>query len=927
MQKSRLQISLDAMTQNGVKAPLKLIKNYLDKATPKPNVSSSVGGTAELGVIKPAKPKPMIDGTMGLMIPGMGQDSSQPGASALLENIPAQWNNSSTYCAHENFLAGFINRLQGSSVEDNNYTKDQDIAILFDYETVAAAKTRLNRNYVVDPINIVGGDFGDQTLILDALHGNAQVKQGTPAFVAGVYADGNVTGEIQDDNGLRGSITCTVNDTDEYDDWLVLKSVVMYTRKQGTSVARTVRNLAAYPQYPAVMCQMNTVSSVMQFKQQLNVLGFIHATTLLGYKDDITERRFYGYIPMPDPGVAFTVSPTASTAMSSGMQTSVMKYGVEGSGRGFPTNAGLTFRSTNHPWTPGYYNRIQWVPSVGSGTKGLFPWYAYGVPNLADPSHIYFGWMYTVGDPSPDYLEECYGAKNIFFAPTNSYTYNYPTGTGLIGNGLSGHSPIGRGLNNPASTGVWVPLAPLIDGSRQCIQRIAFPDEQHIKDFYADWGILATTDAAEAQNGDNNTLPDAPGGEGWGPWDPFSPPAEPWENPSNGNDGPPVDFDPNQPGVDPFDSDIPHLSPAIAVGGYVLSVGQLKQVQDWLCNGDFLKDSSNLFVDKMSAFNGATMFPFDIYAHDQEHCGFTGSLVMAGAPMTLECAKLEGSYNCFVDGGSLEFGVDWKALRPDFNAFVNSSYTITVPFVGNIEIPASAAIYRKITLKYAVDMLNGAGTAILYSYPAADYPAVDQGFLIGMYPCQVGQPIPFVSDNTTQRNFAITMGAISGALGGGSKGAENGKRAYNAMGGAGQAAEFDSAGFMTTKATAGAGAAGAAAGVGIALAGAAIGAAKGAFDAAISNPYEMTHAGAIGSLSAWSFGFRARLTVTSQIPATPYGYSYVMGSQTSQRGVLSRFSYNNYNYVESYALRLNISGATATELKLISDALQGGVFI
>lgn len=881
---------------NGWQAPTKLIKNYFDKAFPKPNAYSPVeGGTIDINTVVPMTYRPYAGGKVGWVLPWNYQ---YPGTKAFV-NGPSSWNSTKTYIQHGNYAGGDQDNLDSKEFTPSaNYIQAGDCAVVIETKTVKEYKgTAL---HVTEPVPIMGWDFANVSFSI----GEGSLEVNSPGAVSGWYIRTSSSGSFGPDR--RGSIKSAYKETNEYDDWIIITNMDLYGRAIGDQNPRKKLSPFADHQRPAVMGTVDMIQSIMQSQQKVWFTP-LKSTNIMKYTEDNQKRQIYSMLPMPDVGVPF-----GSRQKSPCNPSAKAYYGVYGKQyAGIPFSSGLGESVCNVPWAPGYYNQIEWLPNVTNDVGYIY----YYTPDISNyDGGKMNGWMTVTGEKSPDYLNECYGAKNILF--TGLTDINIPSNAGNAGL-LVGATP-----GADFSGGTYTPVQ-LFRPDRQAL---AFPNWEAVVEFFKDWGFLATQDTGEAENNPNDTTPDSPG-SGWGDWDPENPPTNPWDNNGNG-DKPGVDYDPTNPGVTPLDPDVPLVNPAITSNGYVMNVNTMKKVQEWLCVGNFLADSSNLFVDKMSAFNGATMFPFDVRDHDPQHCVSTPSLIMAGAATQLEdLYKIEGAYNSWVDGGYIEYGTDWLAIRPDFNAYSTSSYTILVPFVGNVQVPASAVIYRKVTLQYAVDLISGAATAVLKSFPTAKYPGVqDKGFVVGMYPCQVGQPIPFVSDNTTQRNFAIAMGALKGAMGGGESGIQSGRNVYESMGGSGTPAQM-SGGLQTTKAVPGAGGAGIAAGVGVAVAGVGIGAVKGALGASLANPLEMSHAGSIGSLAAWATGFIPYLTLTSQIPATPNGYAYVMGSQTSQRGQLGNFRANNLNYVECYAAKISIPGATATEMSMVSKALESGVFV
>ena len=461
---------------------------------------------------------------------------------------------------------------------------------------------------------------------------------------------------------------------------------------------------------------------------------------------------------------------------------------------------------------------------------------------------------------------------------------------------------------------------------------VAFPNVGALKSFLADWGILYCTNLDSAKNDPNDVVqnPDYPTDTPWGgtPSDPDAQPTAPWYNPTTPTD--PVNPNPKDPGDDPAPDveDIPDIN--ITGNCYLLSRLTMNLVEKWLLGDEFLNDSSNVFTDKLSAINAATVFPFDLAVHDPVHTETVSGINIAGATKTLNGVKsISQTYNNCIDGGTLIYGDDWTAATPSYNAFLNTNYTVNIPCLGSVQIPPSACVGRKLVLKYYIDLISGGATAVVYSYPTGAFNDgfVDSGFIVFSGGCQLGQPVPLYSSNYTQRQLAIatsTISAIFAPLTGGNSFTPSVSNTAQMQNGFIQKSAGSSAAM---------GAAGAA--------GIAVGAAKylgniatAGIKSAIQNPLEFNLKGSYGAGNAWSMGLRASLTISYQIPTQPNNYQYIMGQSAAQRGRLKKFTGANanptrggLNYVECSATKLSINRATETELEMIQNTLSNGIFI
>lgn len=463
---------------------------------------------------------------------------------------------------------------------------------------------------------------------------------------------------------------------------------------------------------------------------------------------------------------------------------------------------------------------------------------------------------------------------------------------------------------------------------------IIFPDEDKLQAFLADWGIVYCTNLDDAKNLPNPNInnPDFPPDDPWSgdPTDPNAPPNDPWENPTTPTD--PVNPDPDTPGDDPAPDaeDIPDIN--LTGNCYLLSRLTMDEVEKWLLGENFLNDSSNLFTDKLSAINAATVFPFDLSVHDPNHTTAVSAINIAGASKTLNGVKsISAAYNNCIDGGTLTYSDDWTAATPSYNAFLNANYTVNIPCLGAVQVPPSSVIGRKLILKYYIDIISGAATAVLYSYPTESFTNgfADNGFIVFSGGCQLGQPVPIYSSNYTQRQLAIassTISALFAPITGGNISQNIPKMGQNAT-------TIPTSAASSAASSAALSAAGGA-GIAVSALNYIRNVASAGFNAAVSNPLEFGIKGSYGAGNAWSMGLRASLTVTYQIPAKPNNYNYVMGQTSSYRGTLKKFSGANINssksslnYVECAATILNVNGATETELEMIQSALSSGVFV
>lgn len=884
-------------------APLKLLNKYYTAAW-----NAQQGIRPEQANADPVKYQPVTRVSFSPNI--LGKETNSPRDNG---TMGFKWYGNSTMVTYGDGFGGMFSLIAASAPETlDDFDQNVDYSVLFSTKTVAEAR---GSNIAVVPVPISGFDTYSATVTTPA-GGTMNLPFGCGA--TGTYMKSYVTGDMNE--GQNGNITVTPISTTEFDNWLVLDLAQFYCRKRGNQSPRLpVSNPKQYR--PRVYLKSSGRGTFTASEKNYNSTGVISSSLKwLTYAPGYFKSQGLEQLTMPETGNSYD---NDRYGYGCGVSSDWMIC-EDFAGSNEPIAMGNNGRNT--PWISGYYNSLRYrvvTDNDNFNVRHLFKRYQNKL------ELYYYPYCYIDGEPTTDYLRECYGAQQLAFISSATKTFR-PTqsdvgkfvsiGSGEMADDIPGYYRIDEWLNSNKYNNFY----------------LAFPDEKSIIEFFADWGILGTTDPAEALNGENaNAENDVPGNGWWGPWDPDSNGGNPWDNPANPeSDKSPVPYDPIAPGVNPLDPITPGVSTATGSTSFVLTQPQILEIENWLMSEDFVTNASSLFVDKMSAVNSLTLFPFDIVTHDVSHLDIETNISIATVPHTVSSGVyvIKSGYNTWIKGGSITFGDNWLALRGDFSAFRNSSYSCFIPFVGMVDVPASSVIYRKLQLDYCVDMVSGAGTAVLRSYPAGnvyDYNRVqDAGYIVAMYPCQIGLPVPLVSNNSAQRSYAVMMGTISGAINGASGGYSRGTNAASALNKATSVPDVTSgAGFAPKAAGAGMGLASSALGVGLSVIGAGIGAVKGHIDASIANPLEFSHVGSMGPMSSWTLGFTPYLTVTSQIPAYPANYEYVMGQQSSQRGYLSKFSNNGYNYVECYATKLEIPGATSSELALIQTSLQKGVFI
>ena len=714
----------------------------------------------------------------------------------------------------------------------------------------------------------------------------------------------------------------------KYDNWIVVTAAEMYARENSAAGKRVKENRTPY--INQTLNGLNGLSFEKKVIKGFNPLG-IEVTANIFYKlNGVTSVQGGVLQNLYMPNFVLNNSPCRDT-QTNGYDLATATYQIA-----FNDNADNTRGEPNFstPIGMGY----PWAKFCGTVDMRMLPlteWTAYPVAEIVSNSrsldndksmYVSINENNFSTDPA-----EYYGAKTVWFNLKTKYkNATYFAGNDAEGRKLTGYPAFGI---NGSLTDFYSSMQQFIKSGNEYFQAIMiFPDETALENFLSDWGIVYCKTIKEAENAPNPNIdnPDYNPADPWSgdPSDPDAPADYPWENPTTPTD--PVQPDPTNPGVDPAPEaeDVPNIS--MSDNCYLMSRNTLNSVEQWLLGDDFLNNSSNLFTDKMSAINCCTIFPLDLATHDPANTPDATGVSIAGATKALAGVKQIGfAYDNCIDGGTLTYGTDWTAATPAYNAFLNANYTINIPCLGSVQIPPSACVGRKLVLKYYIDLIGGGATAVVYSYPTGAFNDgfADSGFIVFSGGCQLGQPVPLYSSNYTQRQLAIatsTISAIFAPLTGGNSFTPSVSNTAQMQNGFIQKSAGSSAAM---------GAAGAA--------GIAVGAAKyignvvtSGVKSAIQNPLEFNLKGSYGAGNAWSMGLRASLTTSYQIPTQPNNYQYIMGQAASQRGSLKKFMGTNanptqggLNYVECSATKLNISGATETELEMIQNALSSGIFV
>lgn len=271
---------------------------------------------------------------------------------------------------------------------------------------------------------------------------------------------------------------------------------------------------------------------------------------------------------------------------------------------------------------------------------------------------------------------------------------------------------------------------------------LAFKTIDDIKWLLADWGFVKVSDDLDVvQNMPSELFPG------------YTPPEGEF-NPDGGDntgydDNNPIGDIPSYPDntSDTITPTTPNISAINAASVYALNLNSVKQMLNWLMTENFTKNISELFSDKLSALDDLKLFPFDVVNHDNLHVEASDTLTLANVSDNIPCHKILPNYNCIINGGSYHYTAYWG----NYNDYTAASYYLYVPYGGIVELSPSHVVNRDLSIKYALDIMTGNATAIIYS----------NGVLVKTVPCQMGQTIPITYTNTNQREIRNALTALN----------------------------------------------------------------------------------------------------------------------------------------------------------------------
>lgn len=334
---------------------------------------------------------------------------------------------------------------------------------------------------------------------------------------------------------------------------------------------------------------------------------------------------------------------------------------------------------------------------------------------------------------------------------------------------------------------------------------------------------------------------------------------------------------------DKVDIVTPNISSINAASAYALDLSSVKLLFNWLMTDSFINNISNLFNDKLSALDDLKIMPFDLVAHDNIHTTQSPNLTIANVAGDIPCYKILPAYNCIVNGGKYRYSAYWG----NYNDYTAASYYLYVPYGGIVELSPSHVVNSEIEIKYAIDIMTGAATAIIYS----------NGVFVKTIPCQMGQTVPITFTNTNQRQIKNALTAINTA---------------NSLIGTVKSAAL-------TAATGGAAAA-----VGAEIGGGALGIGSSIAQSVLTNPLTVGSVGNFSANTALVMPQTAFLIISRVQLSIPTSPENIIGRPSNIRSTISSFV--GSGFVQINVGHINTT-ATADEQKEILSLLRGGIFI
>lgn len=402
---------------------------------------------------------------------------------------------------------------------------------------------------------------------------------------------------------------------------------------------------------------------------------------------------------------------------------------------------------------------------------------------------------------------------------------------------------------------------------------IAFKSKEYFESLCADFGIKVSDNLEMITNSPEDLFPTPP--DITVP-EPNLPATGFPTNPSITN---PPSYPDNTTDIIPLNP--PNITPMSVCQTYALNYQEVRDVMNWLITDNYTSNISNLFNDKLSPINDLKLYPFDIVAHDSDHCEESSQLTICNVSTNIANSIIQMGYNTVIDGGQYFYSAYWG----DFNDYDNVVYNLYVPYSGVIELPPSVVVNKQLKLKYVVDISTGNATAVIFS----------NDVIVKTCSAQLSISVPIIYSNTNQQRlnellaymsagFGVTNGLASDIISGLSGGVAGG----NTLSGIGGAVENIA-------------------------------------KTAITNPLRFSHIGNLGGGTGLLLPQSAFLIISRQQIAMPnFAYKDISGIPSSYYGKTSDLV--NSGFVSIKVDKLTTS-ATENEQVEIQSLLSSGIYI
>lgn len=378
-------------------------------------------------------------------------------------------------------------------------------------------------------------------------------------------------------------------------------------------------------------------------------------------------------------------------------------------------------------------------------------------------------------------------------------------------------------------------------------------------DFQSTWSEFGYTyGASDDQHLEAILAGDVAAGDGSNPFS-FDVPEDPYD-PSGPGGGDKPEYGPT--GGDPID--FPGLPTGSVFTTGLLSAynpgsAELIGLASELWSNTFVNSLEKLMNDPFEAIVGLTMFPFDI-----PNTGNSVPIKIGNYTATQAANKVTAQY-VTIAGGSFTVPRAWN----NFLDYTQTQVDIFIPFVGFLPLDIDDCMGKTLTLSFNIDMLSGAGVALL---------KCDDSVLYAK-PINVAVNIPLTGSSKAQLYTGlmnVATSAVSGAVVGGA-------------------------------------------------AGAVVGGAAGAISTAATKPHsQVDRSGALSANTGVLGELNAYIVIHRPTQSLPKDFKTFTGYTSNITSPLAQCK--GYTEVE-YIHLTGISGATDTELKEIEDLLKKGVII